>query len=107
MERALILSADRWSMKDERTGQERAGWSLWFVNQYRENSENAVGLRPTKISVTDELVSEVKKLSFPLMGDLSFGSRPGEGGKATLTITAIKALGTLPDFFKAQPKATA
>lgn len=89
-ERAFILSADRWSMPDERTGEIRTGYSVWFLNNYREDLPESLGYKPTKITATDELFAVLKKATLPALFDLDFGSRPGAQGKATLTLVAAK-----------------
>lgn len=87
-EKALVLSADPWTMTDEKTGEIRHGVSFWYVNNYRDG-EN--GQKPTKVSVSAELHDSVKG-KLPALCELDFGSRPGAQGKATLTVTGVKVL---------------
>lgn len=87
-EKALVLSADPWSMTDKDTGQIVQGVSFWYVNQYRDG-EN--GQKPTKVSVSAELFDMVKG-KLPALCELDFGSRPGAQGKATLTVVGAKVL---------------
>lgn len=92
MEKALILSADFWSMTDEKTGEVIKGWSCWYVNDYREDAEKSFGYKPTKVTITDELAADLRGMKLPALCELGFGSRPGAGGKATLTLTGVKAI---------------
>lgn len=87
-EKALVLSADQWNLTDEKTGEMRDGVSFWYVNHYRDG-EN--GQKPTKVSVASELFDVVRG-KLPALCDLDFGSRPGAGGKATLTVTGCKVI---------------
>jgi len=87
-EKALVLSADPWNMVDKQTGEALSGVSFWYVNQYRDG-EN--GQKPTKVSVSSELY-EVVKGKLPALCEIEFGSRPGAGGKASLTVIAAKIL---------------
>lgn len=89
MEKALILSADSWSMADEKTGEMRNGVSVWFVNNYREDMPDAVGFKPTKVSADVSLLPLLRNAKLPAIFDMHYGSRPGAQGKATLTL--IKA----------------
>lgn len=89
MEQALILSADSWSMPDERTGEIRTGVSVWFVNSYREDTAEALGYKPTKVSADLTLLPLLRSAKLPAIFNMHYGSRPGAQGKATLTL--IKA----------------
>lgn len=89
-ERAFVLSADGWEMPDEKTGEIRKGFSVWYINEYREDSATQIGLKPTKISATAEIFEVLKTGKLPALFDLDFASRPGAGGKATLTLVRVK-----------------
>jgi len=90
-ERALVLSVDKWEMADEKTGEIRRGLSVWYVNEYREDTQESFGLKPTKVSAAPELLEHFRKARLPALFDMHYGSRPGAQGKATLTV--IKADG--------------
>lgn len=90
-ERALILSADPWSMPDEQTGEIRSGVTIWFCNEYRGPDDKGHGFKPTKVSGTPEVYDQLKG-KVPGLFELFFGSRPGAQGKATLTLTGFKDL---------------
>jgi hypothetical protein len=78
-------------MPDERTGEIRKGLSVWYVNEYREDSADSFGYKPTKVSADPTLLDMFKKARLPSLFDMDYGSRPGAQGKATLTL--IKAVG--------------
>lgn len=88
-ERALILSADAWDMKDEQSGKPLSGVSVWYVNDYREDSYDSFGFKPTKVSGTQEILSELRGKT-PGVFEVSFGSRPGALNKAQLTLVGVK-----------------
>ncbi|WP_421354751.1 hypothetical protein [Aeromonas veronii] len=88
-ERALILSADVWSMKDEQSGKPLSGVSVWYVNDYREDADDSFGFKPTKVSGTQEILSELRGKT-PGVFEVSFGSRPGAQNKAQLTLVGVK-----------------
>lgn len=102
-ERALITSADAWEMPDERTGELRRGVSIWFLNEYREDTAQAFGFKPTKVSGTPEVLEEVRG-KLPGFFELQFGSRPGAQGKATLTLVGLKHIKSV-DLFGNKPAA--
>lgn len=102
MERALILSADSWSMPDEKTGKDISGVSVWYVNDYRADSSEAFGFKPTKVSADPSLLKSLSVAKLPALFDMHYGSRPGAQGKATLTlikadkIASVNLFGELP-----------
>lgn len=85
MEVCLILSADKWSMPDENTGEIREGTSVWFLNNYRDDSESSAGDKPTKVSAPTDLFNELKG-KLPGYFQMHYGSRPGSQSKAQLTL---------------------
>lgn len=88
-ERALVLSADVWNMTDKDTGQVLNGVSVWYVNDYRQDDQEAFGFKPTKVSATPEMLEKLRG-KLPGIFELSFGSRPGAQSKATLTLIGVK-----------------
>lgn len=101
-EQALITSADVWEMKDEMTGVVRKGLSVWYLNDYREDTSVAFGVKPTKISASLDLLGSVQN-KLPGVFDLEFGSRPGANGKATLTLTGLKFIRSFDLFGSSVP----
>lgn len=97
MERALILSADVWNMNDERTGKLMSGVSVWYVNDYREDSGDSFGCKPTKVAASQEILPLLKG-NVPGIFDINFGSRPGAQNKATLTLVSVQKVGSVELF---------
>lgn len=89
MERALVLSADAWDMTDEQTGEQREGVTVWYVNDYREDSKTSIGFKPTKVTAVPEMLEHLRAHQLPAVFAMHYGSRPGAQNKATLTL--IKA----------------
>lgn len=89
-DRALLLSADLWEMADEKTGEIRRGASVWYINDYREDTEKGLGCKPTKVSGTLEIFDQLRTANLPALFDLDFGSRPGQQNKAQLTLVRAK-----------------
>lgn len=87
-ERALVLSADPWAMTDEKSGERIAGNSLWYVNSYRDGD---LGQKPTKVNASDAICNELKS-KLPAVVEMEYGSRPGAGGKAALTVVGVKLI---------------
>lgn len=106
-QKALILSADFWRMPDEKTGEIREGYSVWFINDYRDDAEGAIGFKPTKVSATAEIFEALRPAQLPALFDLDFGSRPGQAGKATLTLIKAKHLKDVAIFEEQKAKAAA
>jgi hypothetical protein len=102
-QRGLILSADKWEMTDERTGELRRGVSIWFVNDYREDTALAVGMKPTKVSGDISMFDQLKSAKLPAVFDLDYGSRPGKDGKPTLTLLGVTHIADIDAF--SQPAA--
>ena len=105
-ERALVLSADAWEMPDEKTGSITKGVSVWYVNDYRDDDEKSFGFKPTKVSSTPEMLEHLRG-KCPCLADLDFGSRPGAGGKAALTLVKITVAKPLVELFGGSHKAAA
>ena len=89
-EKVLVLSADRWEMVDDKTGEELKGVSAWYVNSYREDEKGSIGQKPTKVSATPETFAIFEKSGLPGVYELEYGSRPGKGGKAALALIGAK-----------------
>lgn len=106
-EKVLILSADSWGMTDKETGEFVKGVSVWFVNEYREDTETSVGQKPSKVSATPEIFEKLRKSPLPGLYELSFGSRSGAQGKATLTLVDAKYVGEAKLFGSVKAAATA
>lgn len=86
METALVLSADKWNLTDEKTGELRNGIMVQYINDYREDSDRAIGFKPIKASSTPEVFDAIRKGGAPALYQLDFRTRPGQAGKPTLVI---------------------
>lgn len=90
MQNVLIHYAAPWEMEDEKTGRKTSGFSLQFITPYTETREGAIGFRGTKTSIRDEAVfSKLKKLPFPVVGDLVLEAKPGADGKLTAVVVDV------------------
>ncbi|MGK2849281.1 MAG: hypothetical protein ACSLEX_04445 [Minisyncoccota bacterium] len=88
MSKIIVLSIDPWKFVDEKTGEEKSGISLWFLNSYRDPS---LGLKPSKISIAPEKTQGLGG-KLPALAEVEFGSRPGLQNRATLQLDSIKLL---------------
>lgn len=104
MESVLVLSADRWELTDERTGEIRRGVTLSYVNSYRETTERSVGLRPTKAPATEEAFDAIRKAGAPGLYQLDFRTRPGKESVPVVTIVKAECIRKL-DLFADSPTA--
>lgn len=104
-ERVLILSADKWAMPDEKTGEMRNGVSVWYVNQYREDTPDSWGYKPTKIGADPSLLDEIRSAKLPAVFEAEYGSRPGAQNRPTLTLTKLVKLGSVNAFHAKAPAA--
>lgn len=97
-DRALILSADHYSIPDEKTGVIQELYQMWYVNDYREDSATELGCKPIKTMTTPEMFESLRKQPLPALFDLDLRSRPGKGGAAALTIVGLTHVSTPPLF---------
>lgn len=98
-ERCLVLSGDNWRMADEKTGEIRTGVSVWYVTDYREDSEGQYGFKPIKTSLQDPAMADVIRSKLPCVADLDFRSKPGKEGKASLVLAKISIVKPNVDIF--------
>jgi hypothetical protein len=89
METVLIISADKWKLTDEKTGEIRSGVTIQYVNDYREDSDVSVGFKPIKAPANESVFETIKKSGAPAMYRLDMRTRPGKDGKPTLTIVRV------------------
>jgi hypothetical protein len=90
--RVLLLSADRYEVANEATGEILRGATLFYVNNYRDSSGEIFGLKPTKISASLEILNTIKKSGFtlPAYAELEIGTKPGARNKAALVCFDIE-----------------
>ena len=65
MELVCVLSADKWRMTDDRTGEIREGVSIYYVNDYRDETEHSVGFRPTKAPASEAAFAQISEGGAP------------------------------------------
>jgi hypothetical protein len=87
----LILSADQYRVVND-SGEVIEGVTVWYLNDYRDASQQSVGFKPTKISAQLEMWPVLKGLNLPALCELDFVTRPGAQGKPTLQLRDIKHL---------------
>lgn len=92
--KVLLLSADTFEVTNENTGELIRGTTLFYLNDYREESVSSLGLKPTKLSGNFELFASIKNEGIPLpaMVELQIATKPGAGGKASLVATAANVI---------------
>ncbi len=90
--KVLILSADVWEITDEKTGKTNSGCSLWYLNEYREDTIDNLGFKPTKIGANLEVFKSLKNQPLPTLAELDIYTKPGAAGKASLAVRAIKPI---------------
>lgn len=98
MEKVLIISADKWKLTDEKTGELRSGVTVQYINDYREDTDLSLGLKPTKAPASPEVFDIIKKGGAPGMYRLDMKTRPGKDGKPTLTIAHVELINPVKIF---------
>lgn len=88
-DRALILSADHYSIPDEKTGVIQDLYQVWYVNDYRDDTDTEIGCKPIKMLSTPEIFAQLRKHELPALFDLELRSRPGKANAAALTVVGI------------------
>jgi len=101
-ENCLVLSMDFWEFPDEKTGELKSGGTCWYMNNYRDDAEGSLGLKPTKLSIPSDrfapIMAKVKAGGLPAIYGLDFGTRPGKENKPTLVLVDLLYVRT-PDIF--------
>lgn len=92
-DKAIVLSADAWEMLDEKTKKPVKGISVWYINDYRDDSETSFGLKPSKVTVPFDWLSSFRKGPLPALFEMGFSSRPlGKEAKASLVLVSMNFL---------------
>lgn len=102
-DRALILSADHYSITDQKTGELNQLYQVWYSNDYRDASETELGFKPIKMLTTPEIFEQLKGHALPSLFDLDLRSRPGKANAAALTVVGITYVSTPEIFGQAVP----
>ncbi|MCP5279669.1 MAG: hypothetical protein H6935_15150 [Thiobacillus sp.] len=96
-ELAFVISADKGVMTDERTGKPISWSNIHYLTDYREDSPDAAGYKPIKISCAPEAFDVIHKNGIGLY-KLDFRTRPGAGGKPSLMLVKAEIVGQLDVF---------
>lgn len=96
----LVLSADKWRMTDEKTGEIREGVSLHYLTDYREETDNSVGFKPMKVQASDAAFAAIKAGGAPGLYELQLKSRPGKDGVPTFQVVGAALVERLDLFPK-------
>lgn len=103
-DRALILSADHYSIADEKNkGVTNELYQVWYANDYRDNSDTEIGCKPIKMLTTPEIFAQLKTHELPALFDLDLRSRPGKANAAALTVVGVTYVSSPSIFPKSQP----
>jgi len=94
-ETVLILRAQKWEMSDERTGEIRKGCTVYYINDYQEETPTAVGGSPLKLQASDEVFQTVKQFKAPGIYEIDTRSKPGKDGVTTMVMVRAKFKSTL------------
>ncbi|MBU0531402.1 hypothetical protein KJ910_02820 [Patescibacteria group bacterium] len=96
-ELAFVISADRGTMQDEKTGRDINWMNFHYLTDYREADDNSVGLKPIKTGCTPE-VFEVFRVHGIGLYKLDFKTRPGAGGKPAIALVKADCVGKIDLF---------
>lgn len=97
MELGFLIAADCGQMQDEKTGRNIDWMNCHYLTDYREDADNAVGLKPIKSSCTPEAFAVFRQHGIGLY-KIDFKTRPGAGGKPTLTLVKAECVGKIDLF---------
>ena len=89
-ETVLVLRADRYEFTSEKTGEIIKGCNVYFISDSQVETPNAVGEKPMKVSITDEVFNEIKHYGAPAIYDITTRTKPGKDGTATVVLTKAK-----------------
>ena len=88
-DRALILSADHYLLTDEKSGEVKELFQVWYINDYRDDSPTEIGSKPIKMVTTPEIFARLRDHGLPSLFDLELRSRPGKQNTAALTVVGV------------------
>jgi len=103
---ALILSADKYEIPHEKTGEVQHLHQVWLSNDYRVASDKEKGCKPMKVMVEPETFAQIMAHDLPGLFDTEVKMRPGKGNALAATIVGFKYLGS-PKIFELGAKAVA
>lgn len=95
MSLALVTETQPWSFPDERTGEIRNGYSLFYLDAESPLIGNRKGFERLKISGSVQVV-EAELREVPGWYELGFRQRPNrETGRAELVLSTMRYVGPL------------
>jgi hypothetical protein len=103
---ALILSVDKYTIPDERTGEIQHLHQVWMSNEYRVATDTEKGSKPMKVLVDPSVFAELMKHDLPALFDVDVKMRPGKGNALAATVVGFKYIST-PSIFSAPAKKAA
>lgn len=86
----LILSCDKWTFADEKTGEVKSGVSIWSLSNYRQDSDKEKGLKPQKISSDPSFFDLLKGVQLPALVEPNFTILPGAQGASSVRLVGFK-----------------
>jgi hypothetical protein len=95
---ALILSVDKYTIPDERTGEIQHLHQVWMSNDYRVATDTEKGCKPMKVLVDPGVFAELMKHDLPSLFDVDVKMRPGKGNALAATVVGFKYI-TTPAIF--------
>lgn len=104
---ALILSADKYSIPDSKTGEVQELHQIWMSNDYRVSTDTERGCKPMKVLVEPAVFADIMKHDLPALFDVDVKMRPGKGNALAATVVGFKFLGTPKIFPTAKAAAPA
>lgn len=99
-EKYVVLSVDRYEFTDDKTGELRSGATVHAINDYREDTAESAGYKPTKLSIVEALFKTFRAAQLPALFEVDFTLRPGKDGKAVAVVSGAKHLKSVPLFDK-------
>lgn len=90
MRPSLVLEASPWSLTDEKTGEVRNGWSLFYVDFESPLVGRKRGFETLRISGPAELVGDALR-AVPGFYHMAFRQRAGRnGGKVEIALASLR-----------------
>ena len=90
METCLLLSARRYSFRDDAARQVE-GVTLSYLTGEREEGQDRRGLEPLTITGGLEVFSGLQEV--PGLYEMGFRQRPGKNGRPTLQVVSVRYVG--------------
>ncbi len=86
-ETVLVLRASRYEFTSDKTGEIIKGANVEFISDTQVETANAVGEKPMKVSIPDEVFDQIKRHGAPAIYDITTRIKPGKDGTATVMLT--------------------